>query len=61
MKNNLYRFIEDQTHFGMPRGAKMSLALDEPKWVAPLSIPSTTYKRAPQVERKYLCCMQNNQ
>jgi len=36
----------------------MSLALDEPKWVALLSNPSTTYEHAPQVERKYLCCMQ---
>ena len=26
----LYRFIEVQTHYGMARGAKMSLALDEP-------------------------------
>ena len=25
-----YWFVEDQTHFGMPRGAKMSLARNEP-------------------------------
>ena len=31
MKNFLHDFIEGQTHFGMPAGAKMSLALDEPK------------------------------
>ena len=31
MKNILHRFIVSQTHFGMPRGAKMSLALNEPK------------------------------
>ena len=30
-KNILYWLIEGQTHFGMPRGAKMSLALSEPK------------------------------
>ena len=30
-KNILYQFIEGQTHFGMPRGAKVSLALNEPK------------------------------
>jgi hypothetical protein len=27
----LYLFVEGQTHFGMPRGAKMSLALNEQK------------------------------
>ena len=31
MTNILYQFIEDQSHFGMPKGAKMSLALDVPK------------------------------
>ena len=31
MKNNLYQFIEGQTHFGMPRGARMTLAVNEPK------------------------------
>ena len=30
-KNNLYGSIEGETHFGMPRGAKMSLVLKEPK------------------------------
>ena len=29
-KNILYQVIEGQTHFGMPRGAKMSFALHEP-------------------------------
>jgi hypothetical protein len=29
MKNILYQFIEGQTHFGMPKGAKMSLTLNE--------------------------------
>ena len=32
MKNILYwRFIEGQTRFGIPRGAKMSLAVSEVK------------------------------
>ena len=30
----LYQFIEGQAHFGMPRGAQMSMALNEPKLVA---------------------------
>ena len=30
-KNILDWFIEGQAHFGMPRGAKMSLDLNEPK------------------------------
>ena len=30
-KNALQQFIEDHTHFDMPRGAKMSLALPELK------------------------------
>ena len=29
-KNILYQLIEDQTPFGMPRGVKMSMALNEP-------------------------------
>ena len=31
MNNSLQEFIESQTHFGMPKGAIMSLALDERK------------------------------
>jgi hypothetical protein len=31
MKNILYRFIDGQTNFGMPRGAKTRLALNEAK------------------------------
>ena len=34
MKNILYWFIEGQTYFDMPRGAKMILTLNEPKVVA---------------------------
>ena len=30
-KNIPYQFIEGQTHFGMPRGAKLSLALNGPE------------------------------
>ena len=29
MKNILYWFIEGQTHFGMPRGAKIGLVLNK--------------------------------
>ena len=29
--NILYQFIKGQTHFGMQRGIKMGLALNEPK------------------------------
>ena len=31
MKNILYQFMEGQPRLGLPRGAKMSLALNEPK------------------------------
>ena len=51
MKNNLYQLIEGQTLFGMPRGAKMSLAPQEPKYIACHSNEKTTSKHAPQVER----------
>ena len=61
MKNFLYGFIEGQIHFGLSRGAKVSLALDEPKLVALHSKSNTTSKHAPQLERIYGCCIQNNQ
>ncbi len=48
MKNILSRFIEGQTHFGMPRGAKLSLTLNEPKLVALGSTSNTNSKHAPQ-------------
>ena len=53
MKNILYQFIKDQTHVGMPRGAKMSMALAEPKQVALRSKLNTTSEHTPQVERNY--------
>ena len=31
MKNILYQFIAGRTHFTMPRGARITLALNEPK------------------------------
>jgi hypothetical protein len=52
-KNILYWFTEGQTHFGMPKGAKMSLALAGAKMVALLTNSNTTSKHAPQVERTY--------
>ena len=51
MKNILYWFIEGQTHFSMPRGAKMNIVLNEPKQVALHSHKNTTSEHAPQVER----------
>ena len=47
MKNVLYQFIEGQTHFGMPRGAKMSLALNIQNEVALHSTSNSTSKHAP--------------
>ena len=43
-QNNLYRFIEGQTHFGMLRGTEVSLALHESKQVALHSNSNTTSK-----------------
>ena len=31
MQDILYQFIKGQTHFGLPSGAQMNLALNEPK------------------------------
>ena len=52
MKNILYWFIEGETHFGMPRGAKMSLAFNKSKQVTH-SNSSNISEHALQVERKY--------
>ena len=49
-KNTLYRFIQGQPHFGMPRRAKMSSTLNKPELVALHSNPHTTSKDAPEVE-----------
>ena len=51
MKSNLFPFIEGQTHIGMPRGAKMSLALNELKQVPLHSNSNTTSEHASEVER----------
>ena len=56
-----YQFIKGQTHFGMPRGAKMTLAVNETKYVALRSNSDTTSVHAPQLERNYRFGMQNNQ
>ena len=53
MKNILYHFIEVQTHFGMPRGAKTSLVFNEPNWVALHPNPNTTSEHASQLKRNY--------
>ena len=53
MKKILSQFMEGQTHFGMPRGARLSLTLTEPKLVALGSTSNTNSKHAPQVEVIY--------
>ena len=52
-ENVLYFCIEDQNHFGMPRGTEMSLALIEPRWIAFHSNSNTTSKHPPQVKFFY--------
>jgi hypothetical protein len=55
MKNILKWFIEGQTHFGISRGAKVSLSLNESKEVALHSNSNTTLdKPTPQVEKTLL-------
>lgn len=56
MKNSLCRSFEGQTHFGMGSGAKMSLALNNSKYLALHSTSATTAKHPPLVERNYGYC-----
>jgi hypothetical protein len=49
VKNILYQSIVCQTHFGMPRRAKLSLVLNEPKLVF-LHSNSNTYMHHKQRE-----------
>ena len=58
MTSNLFWFIEGQTHLGVQRGARMSLALNEPKWVALLWNSYITSKDAPLVKRNHWNCRQ---
>ena len=58
LKNILYWFIMGETHFGMPRGAERSLALNEPRQITLHSIQNTISRHAPQVKINYWCCMQ---
>ena len=53
-RNILFVLIQGQTRFGMPRGAKMSLALNKPKVVARHSNLNTTSKHAPHGEKSYI-------
>ena len=46
MQNILYWFIDGQTHFGIPRDAKWSLTLNEPKQDALHSNSITTSEHA---------------
>ena len=59
--NILYRFIEGQTHIGMPRGANMDLALNVPKEVALSADSDTTSSMHHKVERNNWYCIQSNQ
>jgi len=55
MKSILYWCTEGQTHFGMQsRGAKMSLAINEPHEIGCSSFKFKPYLRActPYIERK---------
>ena len=49
--STLYQFIEGQTHFGMPRGTKTILTLNELKKVALRLNSNATSEHAPQVDR----------
>jgi hypothetical protein len=55
-KNTLYRFIQGQPHFGIPRRAKMSSTLNKPEAVALHSNPHTTSEDAPEVEFFLFIC-----
>jgi hypothetical protein len=57
-KNILYRFMECQTHFGMPRGAKMSLALHEPIYLQTSTLPPRMHHKLTKHGR---FCKENNQ
>jgi hypothetical protein len=58
-KNILYWLIEVQTHVGMPRGAKMSLALNEAIRVA--SYKFKHYLQAcTTIGKKYIVCKTTN-
>jgi hypothetical protein len=60
-ENILYRFMEGQAHFGMPRGAKMSLALHEPYrmfYVQTSTLPPRMHQKLTKHGR---FCKQNNQ
>lgn len=61
MKNILYRFIECQIEFSMARSAKMSLAVNEPKWVAPHSNLKHYFQACTISRKKVLILYANNQ
>jgi hypothetical protein len=48
------------TQIGMPRGARMSLTLDELKYVTLHSSSNTTTTHAIQMERNYCCSISLN-
>ena len=58
-KNIIYRFIHGQPRFGMPGGANMSLALNEPNRF--LSIQFKHNIQACSISKEKIIDMQNNQ
>ena len=52
-KNILFQSIEGQVHFSMPRGDKMSLVLNQLKYIALHSHSNIASKHAAQAERNY--------
>ena len=46
--------VEDQSHFGMPRGTEMSLALIEPRWIAFHSNSTLPYLQACTTSKFFL-------
>jgi hypothetical protein len=62
MKNFIYIDpLKDNSIVACQGVLNMNLDPNGPKEVALHSNSNTTYKHAPQVERNYSCCIQNNQ
>ena len=54
MKDILYQFIEGQSHFGKPKSAKISLVLNEDKWIALHSISKHCFQACSTSGKKLL-------
>ena len=57
----LYWFIDGQTHFSMPRGAKINVALNESNGLLFIQIQSLPLSMNHKGERNYWYGVQNNQ